>query len=97
MYGDPQDWQRQMVRNAAGLNGEQRWFNPNGFGAAISKAQNTIPAEQPQVTNAQKTVTDLGNGKTQINMSGTIKGQVPESSVRVPGANAYTAKGFSPA
>ena len=42
MYGDPQDWQRQMVRNAIGLNGGQRWFNPNGFGAAINKAQNTI-------------------------------------------------------
>jgi len=29
MYGDPKDWQRQMVRNAAGLNGESRWFNPS--------------------------------------------------------------------
>lgn len=29
MYGDPKDWQRQMVRNAAGLNGDSKWFNPS--------------------------------------------------------------------
>lgn len=32
MYGDPKDWQRQMVRNAAGLNGESKWFNPSANG-----------------------------------------------------------------
>ena len=67
MYGDPQDWQRQMVRNAAGLSGEQRWFNPNGFGAAISKAQNTIPAEQPTTTTPQPQL----NGQPQIQTSKT--------------------------
>lgn len=35
MYGDPKDWQRQMVRNAAGLNGDSKWFNPSVNGDNI--------------------------------------------------------------
>lgn len=45
MYGDPKDWQRQMVRNAAGLNGDSKWFNPSAFGGAINNAENSGQTE----------------------------------------------------
>ena len=73
MYGDPQDWQRQMVRNAIGLNGGQRWFNPNGFGAAINKAQNTVNQNFQNPSSDNRIPTEAGErqgiGYTGINSS----------------------------
>lgn len=84
MYGDPKDWQRQMVRNelyhgqkAEGTGDNtmniKDHSNVNSFGQVFQNAEN--PTTQTTKT------------------SGIVVGQVPESQTKVPGAEAYLQNG----